>query len=416
MNKNLVESSKEYRSHGKKLVSIVENPFEWYGKNRFSNIGAIFAKMAGDENHLMKVDTGDEKYFLGGYILAYALRTSMGSRDEIQSRPFNHQYIDPLRFAQVMHIPPNTIPETYISRKSRINTIERVQHDGKLVYRIPIRTLAHFSLPVVKEKKFNDMTPEDLALEHRVSGEEKYLLEFLERIDENIKITVKNNFAKYSSILGEEIVVSLARAGAEEAFRSFDFTKPVKLKTFMQKHVKGRIIDFCREQDHVSRRIREAQGGIEGVLAEAKEEGRDVELGSLYEMFPKHSRETVERAYELATGRGKITNLEDRSQDSGREKDIMDSPWQELIEDNHPLARSPFEEVSAKDSIEVLLKCLNPDEKEMVVRYYLTGSTMLEIANEMELSESRVSQKVTSILERLRIHAIRLQEKGVELI
>ena len=415
MNRDIVESSKEYRSQGKELVSIVESPLEWYGKNRFSNIGAIFVKMTEDTNHLMKVDTGDEKYFLGGYILAYALRTSIGSRDEIQSRPFNHQYIDPLRFAQVMHIPPNTIPETYISRKSRINTIERVQHDGKLVYRIPIRTLAHFSLPVVKEKKFNDMTPEDLALEHRVSGEEKYLLEFLERIDENIKATAKNKFAKYSSILGEEIVVSLARAGAEEAFRSFDFTKPFKLTTFMQKHVKGRVMDFCREQDHVPRRIRETQTDIEEVLAEAKEEEKDVGLNDLYEMFPKCSRETIERAYELATGRGTITNLEDRSQDS-KKSDAKDIPWQELIEDKHPLARSPFEEVSAKDSIEVLLKCLNADEREMVVRYYLMGDTLLEIATGMELSESRVSQKVTSILERLRIHAIRLQENGVELI
>jgi len=415
MNKNIVESSKEQRSYGKELVSIVESPLEWYGKNRFSNIGAIFAKMIEDTNHLMKVDTGDEKYFLGGYILAYALNQSMRSRDEIQSRPFNHQYIDPLRFAQVMHIPPNMIPETYVSRKSNVNTIERVQNDGKLVYRIPIGALAHFSLPAVKEKKLGEMVPEDLALEYRVSGEEKYLLEFLGRIDGDIKAAAKNQFAKYSSILGEEIVVSLAKAGAEEAFRNFDFTKTFKLKSFMQKHVRGRIMDFCREQDHVPRIIRETQTDIEGVLEEAEEEGRDVELSSLYEMFPKYSRETIDRAYELATGRGKMTHLEDTNQDSKR-KDAIDRPWQELLEDNHPLVRSPFEEVSAKDSIEVLLKCLNPDEREMVVRYYLIGGTMLEVGAEMELSESRVSQKITSILERLRIHAIRLQEKGVELV
>ena len=75
-------------------------------------------------------------------------------------------------------------------------------------------------------------------------------------------------------------------------------------------------------------------------------------------------------------------------------------------------SENPFRAVQRKDLKELLTRGLNRAERLIVILYYFEEMTMKEIGKTLDLSESRVSQMHTAIMERLREQ---LKARGKEL-
>ena len=86
--------------------------------------------------------------------------------------------------------------------------------------------------------------------------------------------------------------------------------------------------------------------------------------------------------------------------DSNREMQEMD-----VLEDRQ--SRDPVEELTRNDLRSAVLRHLSPIERLIVTLYYFEEMTMKEIGATLDLSESRVSQMHSSILNRLRAQFIR---------
>ena len=74
--------------------------------------------------------------------------------------------------------------------------------------------------------------------------------------------------------------------------------------------------------------------------------------------------------------------------------------------------RDPFRAVQRKDIRELVTRGLNRAERLIILLYYFEKMTMKEIGETLDLSESRVSQMHSAIMERLRAQ---LQNRHKEL-
>ena len=64
----------------------------------------------------------------------------------------------------------------------------------------------------------------------------------------------------------------------------------------------------------------------------------------------------------------------------------------------------PAPTLDDRDAIDAALQCLQPHERTIAVMYFFAGATMKRIGERVGLSESRVSQTIAAMLERLREH------------
>jgi len=349
----------------------------------------------------MKIDTSGKTSFLGGYILAYSIRKSMGTKKIIEEMPFQYRYVEPLKFAQTMEFHPEDIPETFDTPKSKNRkTVERVQFNGGLVYRIPIRTLAYLSLPIVNQQKFSELSSIDLAYKYRVAGDEKYLEEFLDRAKEKVGKIVDVRFRPQKRIFGRELLIATGLEGAKKAFCRYNFSVDSKVETFMQKFVSGHIFDFMRVSDKVPRSVRDVQGKIEDILEKANNKKEKVILKELYDIFPERKKSTIDRAYMLATRGNREISLQT---EVGSGNDFKTTTLQDLTENELPsIIMDPAEIIGNKELVEILLEKLRPYEREMIIRYFLEGQTMNEIGKAVGISESRTSQMLPDLIRRVR--------------
>ena len=73
----------------------------------------------------------------------------------------------------------------------------------------------------------------------------------------------------------------------------------------------------------------------------------------------------------------------------------------DVIEDKR--GRDPINDIQRKDLKELITRGLTRAERLILILYYYEEMTMKEIGGTLDLSESRVSQMHSSILERLKI-------------
>ncbi len=391
--------------NGKKLVEMVKDPSEWYEEGQFRQYGVdnkIFLDMEQDGHHLMKVNQKSLSFF-GGYILGYSIREAMGVRDLIEELPHEQKYVEPLRFAQLMEIPPDMLPDQISppGLKSQ-NLVEKVQHNDRLVFRISVRSLAYLSLPAVKAQSMEELDLRDLIYKCRVTGEQIYLGEFLKKIKKDVERIASVSFREQGSIFGRDLIIAVGLEGAEEAFRRYDLSRDTKVTTFMSKRVIGSILDFARGNDHVPRQIRTAEGEIKRLIDKAKKGGETLKLEQIYEELPEYNQDTVKKAYALAIGNAQRVSLQTVKRDDGARKVSL----QDITEDDHPsVIIDHAERMGNLELIEKLLGCLSLSERQIVVGYFLEERNMEEVGSALDLSESRVSQSLTKIIRRLRAKA-----------
>ena len=202
--------------------------------------------------------------------------------------------------------------------------------------------------------------------------------------------------AKLPDEVDVDDLMSAGIFGLVDAIDAFDLTRGVKFETYCAPRIRGAILDELRSMDWVPRLVRHRAHKLDdAVRALEVELGRmpsDDELARRMSM----SREQFQKLLRDANAVSLIS-LSQRLSDSDSNREISEIDVLPDVQASDPVA-----EAQKQDLREILTKGLSRAERLIVVLYYFEQMTMKEIGMTLDLSESRVSQMHSAIIERLR--------------
>lgn len=172
-------------------------------------------------------------------------------------------------------------------------------------------------------------------------------------------------------------------------------------RAYARMRIRGAMIDFLRDQDHVSRYHRLRGKLIEAARARLRDAGRPVTRTALADEL-SISASTLER-WQARAGDEPPVRLDAPSPVSG-------DPVHDSIAADAP---SPDAVLAREDTIAALLRevaRLPARERQAVQLYYLKDRTGAEVARLMHCTAANVSLRAKKALRRLRV---RLQARGI---
>ncbi|UCD28317.1 MAG: FliA/WhiG family RNA polymerase sigma factor [Planctomycetota bacterium] len=213
-----------------------------------------------------------------------------------------------------------------------------------------------------------------------------------------VKATADRISAKLPNEVDVDDLISAGIFGLIDAIEAFDLDRGVKFETYCSPRVRGAILDELRTMDWVPRLVRSRAHKLENATKVLR-----AELGRL----PTDD----EIARKLVIGRDELNKImRDATtvslvslsrkffdDDSNRELQEID-----VLEDLK--SADPVAELQQNEIRDVVMGKLTKIERLIIVLYYYEEMTMKEIGATLDLSESRVSQMHSGILDRLKHH------------
>ncbi len=190
-------------------------------------------------------------------------------------------------------------------------------------------------------------------------------------------------------------LVSAGIFGLMDAIDAFDLERGVKFETYCVPRIRGAMLDELRTMDWVPRLVRskasklnDARKKLETKLGRAP---TVLEISEYMEMPVKD----VEKMQSDANAVG-VVSLNKKWYETDSYKDVREI---DILEDKK--GEDPTRRVQKNDLMRLVTKGLNRNERLIIILYYYEELTMKEIGATLDLSESRVSQMHTSIVNRL---------------
>ncbi|UCE60318.1 MAG: FliA/WhiG family RNA polymerase sigma factor [Phycisphaerales bacterium] len=211
---------------------------------------------------------------------------------------------------------------------------------------------------------------------------------------------VRYNAERIGTKLPDEVdhddLVSAGVFGLIDALEAFDVNRGVKFETYCAPRIRGAILDELRSMDWVPRLVRSRSGKLERVTRELEATlGWTPSETEIAERL-KLPRGELEKLLRDANAISQIS-LSRKCNETDSNKDVCEI---DVIEDKR--GENPVREIHKKDIKEVMMRGLTRAERLILILYYYEEMTMKEIGMTLDLSESRVSQMHSSILERLK--------------
>ena len=185
--------------------------------------------------------------------------------------------------------------------------------------------------------------------------------------------------------------------GLIDAIDKFDYGKGIKFETYASLRIRGSILDQIRKMDWIPRSVRQKQKQMESAITKLeKEKGANIkdkdiaqELGISLEEY---------RNWEGLTNISNIASL-DEFMEQGAESGVKEFRNTAYIEPEDAVDR---EEI--KKMLMAALELLTEKERKVVLLYYYEDLTLKEVAQVLEVSESRISQLHSKALEKMKKH------------
>jgi len=191
--------------------------------------------------------------------------------------------------------------------------------------------------------------------------------------------------------------------GLVDAIRKFDAGKGVKLESYAQHRIHGAILDGLRGVDPVSRDIRRKHMRIQKVYRDLEAKlGRpiqDEEMAGALGMNLANWHRTLNGMQ--AGG----SDFAGRALTAGPTATVPSVDPALLADDSPTAGPSPFDLCNRREQWDILrraVSCLRGGEQQVISLYYEHELTMKQIADRLEVHESRVSQIHATALVRLR--------------
>ena len=234
--------------------------------------------------------------------------------------------------------------------------------------------------------------------EYQKSGSEEARNHLLEQYLHIVKYTADRLYAKLPDEVDLDDLISAGVFGLMDAVKAYDPARGVKFETYCAPRVRGAILDELRSLDWVPRLVRArahkvsaAMTSLEAVLGRRPSES---ELADAMELSAKEFWKLRREA--KAVG---LVSLSRKWYETDASKDVREI---DVIEDKR--SEDPVLAAQRKDMKELVTRGLSRAQRLIIMLYYFEGMTMKEIGQTLDLSESRVSQMHSAILDRLRGH------------
>ena len=205
------------------------------------------------------------------------------------------------------------------------------------------------------------------------------------------------------AILDYEDILSYGTIGLIEALDRFDNTKGVKFETYAISRIRGAIIDALRSLDRLPRSVRQKVKRLEQInlalIAEHGREPMDSELAAGMGMTIEQYHQTLVDASWVTVSLDGLLDRDDNNDGST----VTEMPADPNEED----FTRRLEKRQMLDALTGAVKGLPEREWLIVSLYYKDEMTMKEIAQILDISESRVCQLHGRALGRLRARLAR---------
>lgn len=211
---------------------------------------------------------------------------------------------------------------------------------------------------------------------------------------------VKYNGERIWSRLPEGVelddLISAGVFGLMDAIDAFDLSRGVKFETYCVPRIRGAMLDELRTMDWVPRLVRskasklnEAVKNLEAKLGRAPNEN---ELATEMQISVPELEKMM-----LDANAVNLISLNKKWYETDSYKDVREI---DILEDKK--GEDPTRRIQKADLMRLVTKGLNRNERLIIILYYYEELTMKEIGATLELSESRVSQMHSSIVDRLK--------------
>jgi RNA polymerase sigma factor for flagellar operon FliA len=190
-------------------------------------------------------------------------------------------------------------------------------------------------------------------------------------------------------------LVSAGVFGLMDAIDAFDMSRGVKFETYCVPRIRGAMLDELRTMDWVPRLVRskasklgEANKQLEARLGRTP---TGLELATHMGLDVKELERMMVDASAV-----NLISLNKKWYETDSYKDVREI---DILEDKK--GEDPTRRIQKNDLMRLVTKGLNRNERLIIILYYYEELTMKEIGATLDLSESRVSQMHSSIVQRL---------------
>lgn len=190
-------------------------------------------------------------------------------------------------------------------------------------------------------------------------------------------------------------LISAGVFGLMDAIDAFDLSRGVKFETYCVPRIRGAMLDELRTMDWVPRLVRSKASKLNEAIKNLEAQlGRQPSENELAE-YMGISVPELEKMM-LDANAVNLISLNKKWYETDSYKDVREI---DILEDKK--GEDPTKRIQKNDLMRLVTKGLNRNERLIIILYYYEELTMKEIGATLDLSESRVSQMHSSIVQRL---------------
>jgi len=190
-------------------------------------------------------------------------------------------------------------------------------------------------------------------------------------------------------------LISAGVFGLMDAINAFDMGRGVKFETYCVPRIRGAMLDELRSMDWVPRLVRSKASKLnEGLKTLEAALGRTPNENELAD----HMGISVADMEKMIADANAVNliSLNKKWYETDSYKDVREI---DILEDKK--GEDPTRRIQKSDLMRLVTKGLNRNERLIIILYYYEEMTMKEIGATLDLSESRVSQMHSAIVQRL---------------
>jgi RNA polymerase sigma factor FliA len=210
---------------------------------------------------------------------------------------------------------------------------------------------------------------------------------------------VKYNGERIWSRLPEGVelddLISAGIFGLMDAIDAFDLSRGVKFETYCVPRIRGAMLDELRTMDWVPRLVRSKASklneAVKNIEARLGRQPTEIELSTEMNISVAELEKMI-----LDASAVNLISLNKKWYETDSYKDVREI---DILEDKK--GEDPTKRIQRADLMRLVTKGLNRNERLIIILYYYEELTMKEIGATLDLSESRVSQMHSSIVQRL---------------
>ncbi len=226
--------------------------------------------------------------------------------------------------------------------------------------------------------------------------------------DENLRNILIERYMPLVRSISERLLATLPKSielddltsagvfGLIDAIDGFDIDRGIKFKTYCTTRIRGSILDELRSQDWVPRLVRLKAHRLERTYktleARLGRKPTDYEMARKLTMSLRDYGSMVDEATAV-----NVFSLNEKWEEEGEDNAVNKV---DILEDRK--SEDPIAALNQKDVLEFVSRSLSDKERLILVMYYYEGLTMKEVGDILDLTESRICQIHSSVMERLK--------------